>query len=171
MAEQQDYSQSISFDVDHNHMTRGIYKAQELEFNGVYLTTFDIRLRSPYREETLTQSQLHSLEHSISLALRETIAQEKYKDIEVTCLSGMLCLCGIYVCLASTKPINWTLFSDIMQEVVIRALRQPDVPARDKVRCGNAGSLCTKYDLDKVIKDIDRLLNHLTDFDSYGFIK
>ena len=49
-----------SFTIDHNRLQRGVYVSRrDVTPSGDVLTTFDIRMTEPNREEALTLSLIH----------------------------------------------------------------------------------------------------------------
>jgi S-ribosylhomocysteine lyase len=55
-----------SFTIDHNKLLRGIYVSRVDVFNGVTITTFDIRMKEPNRQPVLDQAGLHTIEASLT---------------------------------------------------------------------------------------------------------
>ena len=49
-----------SFTIDHNKLLRGIYVSRVDVFNGVTITTFDIRMKEPNRQPGLDQAGLRN---------------------------------------------------------------------------------------------------------------
>ncbi len=60
-----------SFTIDHNRLQRGVYVSRrDVTPSGDVLTTFDIRMTEPNREEALTPEALHAMEHLAATFLR-----------------------------------------------------------------------------------------------------
>ena len=55
-----------SFEIDHLKLECGIYVSRR---DGD-ITTFDLRMRRPYKDAILTDIEMHSLEHLLATALR-----------------------------------------------------------------------------------------------------
>ena len=60
-----------SFTIDHERLLRGIYVSRrDVTPSGDILTTFDIRMTEPNREEALTPKALRAMEHLAATFLR-----------------------------------------------------------------------------------------------------
>lgn len=60
-----------SFTVDHTRLKRGIYVSRkDRTSNGDVLTTLDIRMTEPNRQEALSPRALHAIEHLAATFLR-----------------------------------------------------------------------------------------------------
>lgn len=60
-----------SFEVDHTQLQPGVYVSRKDAVGNTVVTTFDVRLTAPYREEPLSSAILHTLEHLVAVYLRE----------------------------------------------------------------------------------------------------
>lgn len=60
-----------SFTIDHNKLLRGVYVSRrDITPSGDVITTFDVRMTEPNREEALSPESLHALEHLVATFLR-----------------------------------------------------------------------------------------------------
>lgn len=60
-----------SFTIDHNRLLRGIYVSRrDMTPSGDTITTFDIRLTEPNRQEAVSPQALHTIEHLAATWLR-----------------------------------------------------------------------------------------------------
>lgn len=60
-----------SFTIDHNRLLRGVYVSRhDVTPSGDVLTTFDIRMTEPNRQEALSPQVLHAMEHLAATYLR-----------------------------------------------------------------------------------------------------
>lgn len=60
-----------SFTIDHTRLQRGIFVSRrDVTPSGDVITTFDIRMTLPNREEALTPRALHAMEHLAATFLR-----------------------------------------------------------------------------------------------------
>ena len=84
-----------SFTIDHNKLLRGIYVSRVDVFNGVTITTFDIRMKEPNREPALHQGALHTIEHLAATFLRN---DAEWQD-RIVYWGPMGCLTGNYLLL------------------------------------------------------------------------
>ena len=63
--------QIASFTIDHTRLQRGIFVSRrDVTPSGDVITTFDIRMTLPNREEALTPRALHAMEHLAATFLR-----------------------------------------------------------------------------------------------------
>ncbi|MBP3354114.1 MAG: S-ribosylhomocysteine lyase [Bacteroidales bacterium] len=85
-----------SFTIDHNKLLRGIYVSRVDVFNGVTITTFDIRMKEPNREAVLGQEGLHTIEHLAATYLRNN---QEWKD-KIVYWGPMGCRTGNYLIMA-----------------------------------------------------------------------
>lgn len=60
-----------SFEVDHEKLNPGIYIARRDQLDTKTITTFDVRLKAPYRQVPLSPAVIHTLEHLGAVYLRE----------------------------------------------------------------------------------------------------
>ena len=63
-----------SFEVDHEQLIPGVYVSRKDRIGEQVVTTFDVRLTAPYRQEPLSAAVLHTLEHVGAVYLREKSA-------------------------------------------------------------------------------------------------
>jgi len=59
-----------SFQVDHLRLKPGVYVSRSDKFNGVILTTFDLRFKEPNKEPVMDQPAIHTIEHLCATFLR-----------------------------------------------------------------------------------------------------
>jgi len=64
-------SKVASFSVDHTRLKAGVYVSRIDTYQGTSVTTFDVRLVSPYAQEPLSAAALHTIEHLGAVYLRE----------------------------------------------------------------------------------------------------
>ena len=106
----------MTFNVDHNKLTCGIYK------DGI---TYDLRCVVPYKEPLMTNICMHSIEHILAVKLNEKINKIYF--------GPMGCQTGFY------------LLSDNKEEEVYKAiyhsckeaLLEKSVPFKSQAQCGN----------------------------------
>lgn len=82
-----------SFQINHLKLRRGIYVSRRDNFNGVTITTFDIRMKAPNREPVMDQGAMHTLEHLIATFLRNSNEWSK----RIVYWGPMGCLTGNYL--------------------------------------------------------------------------
>ncbi len=122
-----------SFTIDHNRLLRGIYVSRVDRLpGGDSVTTFDIRMTEPNRQEALDPRALHAMEHLAATYLRN---RPDWKD-RVIYWGPMGCCTGNYLLLAGepTPEEIVPLIKDTMEFVAGFDGEVPGASARD---CGN----------------------------------
>ena len=82
-----------SFQINHLLLRRGVYISRQDVFNGVTITTFDVRMKAPNREPVMDQGAMHTLEHLIATYLRNDPTWGK----RIVYWGPMGCLTGAYL--------------------------------------------------------------------------
>ncbi len=122
-----------SFTIDHERLEPGIFVSrQDRTPSGDTLTTFDIRMTRPNREEALTPKALHAMEHLAATFLRN---HPDWKD-KVVYWGPMGCCTGNYLILQGdleSKDIL-PLMRETMRFVADFEGQVPGATPRD---CGN----------------------------------
>ena len=118
-----------SFKIDHTTLTKGLYVSR-IDRVGLfsYATTFDVRMKTPYKDVPLFASSVHTLEHCLATYLRN-----ERKD--VLYVGPMGCLTGFYVILSgkrTTESIRQSLKRAFYWIQTIDT-----VPGATKKECGN----------------------------------
>ena len=122
-----------SFTIDHNRLLRGIYVSRVDRLpGGDSVTTYDIRMTEPNRQEALSPRALHAMEHLAATYLRN---RDDWKD-RVIYWGPMGCCTGNYLLLSgeSTPEEMLPLIKDTMEFVASFEGEVPGASARD---CGN----------------------------------
>ena len=60
-----------TFEIDHTQLKPGVYVSRQDKMGTQVVTTFDVRLKTPYQEMPLTPAVLHTIEHLGAVYLRE----------------------------------------------------------------------------------------------------
>lgn len=122
-----------SFTIDHLRLLRGVYVSRrDITPSGDVLTTFDIRLTEPNRQQALSPETLHAMEHLAATLLRNN---EQWKD-RIVYWGPMGCCTGNYLIMqGDLQP------SDIVPllKETFRAIAdfEGDVPGATPKDCGN----------------------------------
>lgn len=120
-----------SFTIDHLKLKRGIYVSRKDKVGAEILTSFDIRMKEPYREPVLGGAEIHTMEHLAATYLRNS----DWKD-KIIYWGPMGCMTGNYLILAGDYtskdivPLMIDLFSFI-------ADFEGDIPGASSLECGN----------------------------------
>lgn len=122
-----------SFTIDHCRLNRGIYVSRrDVTPSGDTITTFDIRMTLPNREEALSPRALHAMEHLVATYLRN---RPDWRD-RVVYWGPMGCCTGNYLLLqGDLSPRDvLPLVTDAMEFV---ANFSGDIPGATPRDCGN----------------------------------
>lgn len=122
-----------SFTIDHCRLHRGIYVSRrDVTPSGDTITTFDIRMTLPNREEALSPRALHAMEHLVATYLRN---RPDWRD-RVVYWGPMGCCTGNYLLLqGDLSPRDvLPLVTDAMEFV---AGFSGDIPGATPRDCGN----------------------------------
>lgn len=82
-----------SFTIDHDRLLRGVYLSRQDRLGAETVSTFDIRLKEPNREDTLSNGAIHTIEHLGATFLRN---DPEWKD-KIVYFGPMGCLTGCYL--------------------------------------------------------------------------
>lgn len=117
-----------SFEINHTKLEKGVYVRSIDRVGNSYVTTFDVRMRAPYRDARLHGPAVHATEHALAYFLRHT------RD-DVIYVGPMGCKTGFYVLLSGKKEV-----SDLLP-YLIKAfeyiLMLAHVPGATAQECGN----------------------------------
>lgn len=122
-----------SFQIDHLRLLRGVYVSRrDTTPAGDVLTTFDIRMTEPNRQEPLSPETLHAMEHLAATYLRN---RDDWKS-RVVYWGPMGCCTGNYLILSGElQPGDiLPLLRDMMEFI---AGFEGDVPGATPRDCGN----------------------------------
>jgi len=122
-----------SFELDHTKLKKGLYISR-VDGN---ITSFDLRMKQPYKDALLSPVEIHSFEHLLASVLRSG----KLKD-KILYVGPMGCATGFYV-LVSDANI------DDFKPVLIDALKFiayecSEMYGGTKAECGNYKTLDLK---------------------------
>lgn len=122
-----------SFTIDHERLEPGVFVSrQDRTPSGDVITTFDIRMTRPNREEALTPKALHAMEHLAATFLRN---HPEWKD-RVVYWGPMGCCTGNYLILQGDLESKDIL--PLMREAMrFVADFEGDVPGATPRDCGN----------------------------------
>lgn len=91
-----------SFKVDHLRLKSGLYLSRRDELGAETVTTFDLRLKRPYREEVMDTGSVHALEHICATYLRN---DELWKD-KIIYFGPMGCRTGFYLIVKGNPDVD-----------------------------------------------------------------
>lgn len=144
-----------SFSVDHEKMLRGIYVSRTDRIDNSYVTTFDIRMKEPNREKSLSPEASHTIEHLAATYLRN---DNLWKD-NVIYWGPMGCLTGFYfIAVGKLNPFQILFLMRRMFQWI--ANYEGLVPGISPKECGNY-TLCN---LDEAKREASRFMEVLNNF-------
>lgn len=122
-----------SFTIDHNRLKRGVYASRrDTTPAGDVITTFDVRLTEPNREEAVSPRALHTIEHLAATYLRN---DPRWKD-KIVYWGPMGCCTGNYLIMQGA------LHSKDIVELLADTFRfiasfEGEIPGATPKDCGN----------------------------------
>ena len=143
-----------SFTIDHNKLLPGLYVSRKDEKEGVTVTTFDLRVTAPNREEVMTTGAIHTIEHIVATYLRNSRIADS-----VVYFGPMGCRTGFYLVLfgnltsADVLPIVKEAFSFASEF-------EGEIPGAKPEECGNYSD----QDLDGAKKYAKKYLSELENY-------
>lgn len=117
-----------SFSIEHTTLEKGVYVSREDKVGEMVVTTFDVRMKAPYRDKPLNPATAHTLEHCLATFLRNS------RD-DILYAGPMGCMTGFYVIVKGKKTViditeslldafEWVMATDV-------------VPGASMKECGN----------------------------------
>jgi len=122
-----------SFQVDHTRIVPGIYVSRRDKVAGGWITTFDIRMKTPNKEPAIHPNAMHTIEHVVATYLRNS----DFKD-HVVYWGPMGCLTGFYFITNTADEIRPCAIEKLMRAAFrYQAAYKGAVPGATAVNCGN----------------------------------
>ena len=121
-----------SFQVDHTKIVPGIYESRTDEVGNGYVTTFDIRMKTPNAEPAIHPNAMHTIEHVVATFLRN---DSEWKD-RIVYWGPMGCLTGCYL-IVKGRPTPAELCPLMIRAFEHCAKYSGEVPGATPVNCGN----------------------------------
>lgn len=150
-----------SFTINHNLLEPGIYVSRrDVTPSGDIVTTFDVRMTRPNREEALDPRALHAMEHLAATFLRN---HPEWKD-RIIYWGPMGCCTGNYLLVQGNQESKdiLPLIKETMQFV---AGFEGEVPGATPRDCGNYSYM----DLPEAKKAARKYLEQLSDASDRNF--
>ncbi|MGP6603034.1 S-ribosylhomocysteine lyase [Ornithobacterium rhinotracheale] len=140
-----------SFCIDHLKLKRGIYVSRKDQVGNETLTSFDIRMKEPYREPVMGAAELHTIEHLAATWLRNS----EWKD-KIVYWGPMGCQTGNYLIIAGdyTSEDIVPLITDLYR---FMADFEGEIPGASTLECGNFYNnnlLMAKYEAKKYLEEV-----------------
>ena len=133
-----------SFQVDHTKMHSGVFVSRLDYVGGDVVTTFDLRLKRPYREDVMTTGSVHALEHILATFMRN----DELWGERVIYVGPMGCRTGFYL-LISGKVSSEDILPLIERAFDHAAEFTGPIPGATPRECG----YCIDMDLEEAKRD------------------
>ena len=117
-----------SFTVNHDVLMPGLY----LSRRDGSVTTFDLRFKKPNTGDLLTNAQMHSVEHIIATALRNSAQKDA-----VIYFGPMGCQTGFYFLFDSAQLTDAQAIDLLRQVFAQGAAWEGPMPGKASKECGN----------------------------------
>ena len=114
-----------SFQKNHDALSVGLYA--QTDANGV--TTFDLRMKKPNAGDYISPKALHTVEHLMATALRNSRAKEN-----IIYFGPMGCRTGFYLL---TVRMAYEEVLALLKESIPVALALEEIPGSRREECGN----------------------------------
>ncbi len=122
-----------SFQVDHTRIVPGIYVSRRDAVAGGWITTFDIRMKTPNKEPAIHPNAMHTIEHVVATYLRNS----KFSE-HVVYWGPMGCLTGFYFIVNTKGKIAPKEIEGLVRAAFRhQASYRGEVPGATAVNCGN----------------------------------
>ena len=121
-----------SFQIDHTRLQPGIYVSRVDEVGGDFVTTFDLRMKRPNIDPTVSPAAMHTIEHLVATCLRNDPA---WRD-RIVYFGPMGCLTGCYL-LVKGRPTPEEILPPVKAAYEFCAAYEGDVPGATPDGCGN----------------------------------
>lgn len=145
-----------SFTVDHNRLSRGIFLSHsDTTPSGDVITTFDIRMTEPNRQEPLSGAAIHAMEHLAATFLRN---HPSWGD-RIIYWGPMGCLTGNYLIVSGElQPAD---ILPLMRETFeFIAGFEGDIPGATPRDCGNYSFMDLESARREARKYLDEVLSN-----------
>jgi len=143
-----------SFKMNHINLMPGLYVSRRDKSMGCTITTFDLRITAPNREQVMDMPALHTIEHMAATFLRNS----ERKD-DVVYFGPMGCRTGCYL----------LMFGDLNPQDILRLIidmcnfiieYDGDIPGAAPEQCGNYSEQNLNMAKFYIKKYRDALVNH-----------
>lgn len=122
-----------SFKINHTKLKPGIYLHEIKQFGNSFVTTFDLRFKTPNRGSYLSNNAMHSLEHLIATFYATAYPEDKIY------FGPMGCQTGFYLVVNGRKNLAWLEKTLTRLNAYINETKQ--IPGDGPNTCGNYRTL------------------------------
>lgn len=156
-----------SFTVNHLNLLRGVYVSRVDETaSGDILTTFDVRMTEPNRQDPLSGAELHTIEHLAATFLRN---HPQWKN-EVVYWGPMGCRTGNYLILKGEYK-SGDIVPLMVETFRFIADYEGDIPGATPRDCGNYSYMDLQGAKAQARRYLDEVLLEIGDKDSPEALK
>ncbi len=141
-----------SFQIDHLRLKGGLYVSCKYVIGNETLTTFDIRMKRPYKEDVMTTGSIHAIEHIGATYIRN---DELWKD-KIVYFGPMGCRTGFYLIVVGDYGTQ-DIYPLIERTFDFISDFEGDIPGATPKECG----YCVDMDLDEARNDATLYYNLL----------
>ena len=134
-----------SFTKNHDTLSTGLHEGTTMHS----VTTWDLRFKKPNCGDYITPDALHSTEHLLATALRNSARKD-----DIIYFGPMGCRTGYYLL---TVDMNRAEVISLLKECIKVALTLDEVPGAKREECGNY----LAHDLDGARRDLQQYLKVL----------
>lgn len=120
-----------SFTVNHLNLKSGLYLSRKDTFNGVTVSTFDLRFTMPNKEDVMDVASIHTIEHLGATFLRNSQMKDK-----IVYFGPMGCRTGFYLIVFGDLSPN-EVFSLVVDTCTYIENFEGVIPGASPVECGN----------------------------------
>ncbi|MBQ7799681.1 MAG: S-ribosylhomocysteine lyase [Oscillospiraceae bacterium] len=120
-----------SFTIDHLKLESGLYVSRIDKQDGVFVTTFDLRITAPNKEPVIDMPALHTIEHLAATYLRNSASKDK-----IVYFGPMGCRTGCYLIMFG-KLSSEEVFPLVVDMCDFIIDFEGDIPGASPVECGN----------------------------------
>ena len=121
-----------SFAVDHTRIVPGIFESRVDAVGGEYVTTFDVRMKTPNAEPAIAPAAMHTIEHVVATYLRN---HPYWKD-QLIYWGPMGCLTGFYI-IVKGRPAASEMYPILLEAFKHMRDYEGEVPGAQPENCGN----------------------------------
>lgn len=148
-----------SFTVNHLNLKPGLYVSRRDHKNGVYVTTFDMRITAPNIEPVMDIPAIHTIEHLGATFLRNSREKEN-----IVYFGPMGCRTGFYIIMfGSLEPQDiFNLVTDMCKFIIGF---KGAIPGASAIECGNF----SEQNLDMAKFYIKHYLNELSEHKRFSY--
>lgn len=121
-----------SFQINHLNLKPGLYISRKDHVNFNRITTFDMRVTTPYKEEVMSTGGIHAVEHLAATFLRN----HKQWSQHIIYFGPMGCRTGFYIIISGDLyPLDIYNLIKEMVEYIINY--EGNIPGSSEIECGN----------------------------------